>query len=44
MKNLIVATMLALSTATFAETTTVVTPEGDIIICTVSESGVVVCL
>ena len=44
MRNLILATMLALSTVAVAETTTILTPEGDIIICTVSESGVVVCL
>jgi len=44
MKNLIVVTMLALSTAAFAETTTVVTPDGDIIVCTDNGDGVIVCL
>ena len=37
-------TVFFLSLLAFAETTTILTPEGDIIVCTVSESGVVVCL
>ena len=44
MKKLLTIILLTLATLVAAETTTVVTPEGDIIICTVSESGVVVCL
>ena len=44
MKTILIITLLTLSSLIVAETTTILTPEGDIIICTVSESGVVVCL
>lgn len=44
MKNMIITVLLSLSTIAIAETTTVLTPEGDIIVCTVNENGVIICL
>ena len=42
--RLLLISLLLITATVFAETTTILTPEGDIIVCTVSESGVVVCL